>query len=87
MDPNPTSVIMLVIGASTFIFVMLLPALLELKRPRDAGPRRIITEPSISHLTLKGSLSISNIEEDTKINKALVKRLATIITVLPNLET
>jgi hypothetical protein len=78
---------MLVIGASTFIFVMLLPALLELKRPRDAGPRRIMTDVHISQLYRKGVLPLANMEEDIRINKTLVKRIAKIITVLPNLET
>jgi len=37
----PQIVAMLIIIAATFFVVLLLPALLELRRPKDAGPRRI----------------------------------------------
>jgi hypothetical protein len=84
-NPTPTTVIMLIFGVSTFIFIMLLPALLELKRPRDAGPRMIADDV---HLTLPkiGAMPIVNVEEEQRFDRVLVKRIADVIAVLPNLE-
>jgi hypothetical protein len=76
---------MLILGVSTFIFIMLLPALLELKKPRDAGPRMIIddahfTQPKIT------TMLIANVEEEQGFDQVLVKKIADVISVLPNLE-
>ena len=37
--------IFLVIVVAAFILVLLLPAILELRRPKDAGPRKIADTP------------------------------------------
>ncbi|MDW8023127.1 MAG: hypothetical protein RMJ15_05265 [Nitrososphaerota archaeon] len=39
MNPIP---IMISIGVLTFILVMFLPAIIELKKPKDPGPRMIL---------------------------------------------
>lgn len=46
--PNPTSLLLIFLTFALlgFITVFFLPALLELKKPKDAGPRRI-TETTI----------------------------------------
>jgi len=87
MDPNPTSTfIMLIVGASAFIFIMLLPALLELKRPKDSGPRRIMPDVHIGQFYTKANVPVANIDEEGKFSRILVEKIAEVIAVLPNLE-
>jgi hypothetical protein len=81
MVPNPMTFIVLFLGVSTFILIMLLSAFLELKKPRDAGPRTIMNDiVTVSQLP--------TIMEDEKIvlDQALRQKIASIIAVLPNLE-
>jgi len=91
MIPNqtPTTLIMLLFGVSVFIFVMLLPALLELKKPKDAGPRMIMDDIIITqHLQQRGIIPLASIEEEKfGTDLTIVKKIADIIAVLPNLET
>ncbi|MBE0519632.1 hypothetical protein IBX35_01125 [Candidatus Bathyarchaeota archaeon] len=80
-NPTPTTFIMLVFGVSTFIFIMLLPAFLELKKPKDAGPRTIMNN-------IIAIPQLPTIMEDEKIvlDQALRQKIANIIAFLPNLE-
>jgi len=64
---------------------MLLPALLELKKPRDAGPRMIIDYALFTQPEIKNTLMI-NVEEDQRFDQMLVEKIADIIAFLPNLE-
>ena len=87
MDPNLTpTIIMLILGVSTFILTMLLPALLELKRPRDAGPRAIMDNVSAIQSQMGETILIANVEEEQGFDQALVEKIADIIAVLPSLE-
>ncbi len=88
MVPNltPTTFIMLILGVSTFIFIMLLPALLELKRPKDAGPKAIMENTYTIRSPLRETRLIMNVEEEQRFDQALVKKIADIIAVLPSLE-
>lgn len=86
MDLDPTSSIMLVIGVSTFILIMLLPALLELKGPRDAEPRRIMNDVRNTQLYRRQNFQIANIEDEGKFSRTLVEKIAEVIAFLPNLE-
>ncbi len=87
MIPNLTSAILLaVIGAPTLILVMFLPALLELRRPRDRGPRIIMND---FHGLLVGASSVRavvNIEEEQRFDQLLLQRLMKVIEILPCLE-
>lgn len=59
-----------------------MPALLELKKPRDAGPRRIMEEVVIGqHVERIGSMEV-----EFKVDRNIVKKVSEIISVLPNLE-
>ena len=90
MIPNPTTVLLLFFGASTFILIMLLPALLELKKPKDAGPRKIMEENIIPSQRFKPfeATFLANLEKEiSKPNQTIIKRVADIIAFLPNLET
>lgn len=78
-------VVILIFGAFTFILIMLLPAFLELKRPKDAGPRIIAgCMPEMPSKTR--AAIIVNMERDEKFDQTLTKKIADILSVLPNLE-
>jgi hypothetical protein len=85
-DLNPTTLMMLIFGVSTFIFIMFLPALLELKKPRDAGPR-LIMDTSLVTGSQERMKTLTKMEDDARIDRNLAKKLADIIAVLPNLES
>ena len=86
MVPTPTTLIMLILGISTFIFIMLLPALLELKRPRDAGPRAIMDNIIAMQSQMRKTLLIIDVEEGQAFDKGHIKKIMDIIAFLPNLE-
>jgi len=65
---------------------MLLPALLELKKPKDEGPRIIMENVSEVQTQIMRMIPIANIENVQKFDSALIRPLAKIIAVLPNLE-
>jgi len=86
MIPTPTTLIILSFGVSIFIFIIFLPALLELKRPKDAGPRVIMDDAPILQLRRRETILIVDIEERYGFNRMLAKKIADVIAVLPNLE-
>lgn len=79
--PNPMTFIVLFLGVSTFILIMLLPAFLELKKPRDAGPRTIM-----NNIILIPQLPVIMEDEKIVLDQALRQKIASIIAFLPNLE-
>jgi hypothetical protein len=84
-DATPTTFGMLILGVSSFILIMLLPAILELKKPRDAGPRRIMDDSAMSQIGIALS-SLEPKEEKIELDLAILKKLVDVIAVLPNLE-
>lgn len=85
-NPNPTMFIMLTLGVSAFISIMLLPALLELKKPRDAGPKPINDLALSPHL---GKIEIPLIDIEKSYEKeetVSIKPIINLIAFLPNLE-
>lgn len=74
------------IAITTITFLlMFLPAIIELKKPKDAGPRLIndnIAKIRIS--TLK--IPITNIEEEQKFDSQSTINIASFIYLIPNLE-
>ena len=87
MIPTPTltTFIMLILGVSTFIFIMFLPALFELKKHKDAGPRLIMNDAPVMQTKMKAVL-IVNVEEEYGFDQMLVKKMADVMAVLPNIE-
>jgi hypothetical protein len=87
-NPTPTTVAILLFGVSVCIFLMLLPALLELKRPKDAGPRMIMDDITINQHSQRGAMiPLASIEEEKfRLDQTLVKKIAEVIAFLPNLE-
>lgn len=87
MIPNLTSIIaILILGIPILILIMLLPALLELKKPKDGGPRMILDNISEVQIQIMRMTPIANIENEQRFDSAIIQPLAKIIAVLPNLE-
>ena len=86
-NPTPATIIVLIFGVSTFILIMLLPAFFELKRPKDAGPRRMMDNIVALHQFQLGQItSLINVEEESGLDRAVIKKITDIISFLPNLE-
>ena len=82
-----TSIItVLVLGTPILILIMLLPALLELRKPKDAGPRMIMDNISEVLVQTVRMLPIANIENEQKFDVTLIQTIAKIIEVLPSLD-
>ena len=87
MIPNLTSIItILIVATPILILITFLPAFLELKKPKDGGPRMIMRSiPEVKTLTAH-AIHIANIEKEQKFDISLIQTIAKIIEVLPNLE-
>ncbi len=87
MIPNLSSIIaILALGLPVLILFMLLPAILELKKPKDKGPRMIMDNISEVQIHIMRMTPIVNIESEQKVDSSVIQPLAKIIAVLPNLE-
>jgi len=75
----------LVFGVLAFILVMLLPAFLEIKKPKDSGPR-MIAGCSLDTWLRMDEMLILNMEKEERCDQIIVTRLTAILSVLPNLE-
>jgi len=87
LNPNPMTFIMFILGVFIFMLIMLLPALLELKKPRDAGPRVIMDNVLLVHPRTRKTTLMVNLEEEQKFDQMITKKIADVISVLPNLES
>jgi hypothetical protein len=86
MLPDPTlTFVIIFLGVSMFIFVMLVPAILELKTPKDAGPRMIKDYTFPVNLAIEEIL-ITNLEERHGFDQTCIKNIVDAINVLPNIE-
>jgi hypothetical protein len=87
MIPNLTLIIaMLILGIPILILIMLLPPLLELKKPKDSGPRMIMDSISEVQIQIMRMIPIASIEDEQKFDSALIQPLAKIIEALPSLD-
>jgi len=87
MIPNLTSIIIILIVATPIlIFIMFLPALLELKKPKDRGPRMIMGSIPEVNMCIMHVIPITNIEDEQKFDSSLIQTMAKILEVLPTLE-
>jgi hypothetical protein len=84
-DPVQLPFIMLFSGVVIFILIMFLPAFLELRRPNDSGPRRIGENAAPD----RHKMQLASLErtERYEVDQAVLKKVASILSVLPNLET
>ncbi|MGB9842007.1 MAG: hypothetical protein ACPLKZ_04690 [Candidatus Bathyarchaeales archaeon] len=68
------------------IFITLLPAFLELKKPKDKGPR-VIMETAPTRMTFFiYSLPLEDIEKGQKFDVPLIHTIAHVLEALPNLD-
>jgi len=81
--PNPL-VTSLATAIAMIIILFFLPAIIELKKPKDAGPRIINDNPA--KITLGAlKIPIMNIEETQKLTYQPIKN-ATFLYAIPNIE-
>ena len=87
MIQDPNTLIGVLIATTTIIIVLFfLPALIELKKPKDAGPRLLNDNiPKIRISILK--VSITDIEEEQKFTYQSTIRTVGSLYALPNLES
>ena len=80
-----TLITTLIATATITILLMFLPAIIELKKPKDAGPR-LITE-NFTKIGLNAlKIPIINIEDDWKLDIQSTMKIASFLHVIPNLE-
>jgi hypothetical protein len=81
-----SAILLVVLGTPMLLIIMFLPALLELRKPKDAGPR-IIMEDFHERLPLSlGVAAIGNIEKEQRFDHSLLPQLMKAIEHLPSLE-
>jgi hypothetical protein len=87
MIPNLISIIvLLILGTPILILIMFLPAILELRKPKDGGPRMIMDNVLEVRMQLAGAVPLVSIEEEQRFDSSLIRPLAQIIDALPSLE-
>ena len=86
MIPNLTEIILIIVVTPALILLMFLPAFIELKKPKDKGPRIITTEIPEANVSIKHFIPIANIEDEQKFDSSLIQAIAKTIAVLPSLE-
>ena len=67
------------LGTPILIFIMLLPVFMELKKPKDAGPRMIMDNVSEVPLRRIRVVPIVNIEEIQNFDGALIQSLVRLL--------
>jgi hypothetical protein len=65
---------------------MFLPALLELKKHKDAGPRLIMNDAPVMQPKMRETVLIVNVEEEHGFDQMLGRKMADVMAVLPNIE-
>jgi hypothetical protein len=64
---------------------MFLPAFLELRRPRDAGPRKI--EKNVVSAAYRVRLAAIERSEEFEADLVVMRKVANILSILPSIET
>ena len=86
MIPNLTVIIIILVTTPMLILLMFLPAFIELKKPKDRGPRLITVEVSEVNLFMANFSPLANIENEQRYDGSLNQTIAKVIAVLPSLE-
>ena len=73
------------LGAPILLLIMFLPSVLELKKPRDAGPRLMMDNFSVV-LQLLNVAPLVNIEEGPQLEAKLAPAIAGVLSFLPKLD-
>jgi hypothetical protein len=84
---NLTSMItILIVATPVLILILFLPAIIELKKPKDRGPRMIMAGIPEVNLSSIHVIPIANMEYEQKFDSSLILTITKIIAVLPSLE-
>jgi len=83
---NLSAIIVIITATLALIIIMFLPAFLELKRPKDAGPRMIMGGIPELKVHMTRFIQITNMEDEQRFDSSLIQTMAKIIAVLPSLE-
>ncbi|MBN1358511.1 hypothetical protein JW988_07055 [Candidatus Bathyarchaeota archaeon] len=86
MIPNLNEIIIIITTTTILILLMFLPAFIELKKPKDKGPRIITLEKNDANNSITPFSSITNIEDHQKFDNSLIQTMLKIIDFLPSLE-
>ena len=86
LNLDSTGLMMLLCGVSAFILIMLFPAILELKKPKDDGPRTIMKEMLFQKFGLRVCL-MDDMSEELELDTTASGKIFEIISALPNLES
>ncbi len=82
-----TSIIPLFLAVLTFIMVMLLPAIIELKKPKDAGPRIMLEDMiSLQSLSVSPDIPLLDFDDEVELNQKIIEKMAKVLAILPKLE-
>ncbi len=85
MIPNLTAIIIIIMATPALILITFLPAFIELKKPKDGGPRMIMAKIPQVNLLMR-FIPLANIEDEQKFDSSLIQTMAKTIAVLPSLE-
>jgi hypothetical protein len=88
MIPGPIPNILvasLATAIAMIIILFFLPAIIELKKPKDAGPRIIIDNPAKITLGML-KIAIIDIEEGQKLTYQSTMKNAAFLYIIPNIE-
>ena len=85
MIPNLDLIIIILVTAPILLLITFLPAFIELKNPKDDGPR-VIAIKTENSVHLARFIPLANMEDEQTFNVSLKQKIASIIAVLPSLE-
>jgi hypothetical protein len=86
MIPNLTPVTILMVTTLALILITFLPAFIELKKPKDGGPRMITAKIPEMNPRIARFISLVNIEDEQTYDGSLNQKMVKILGVLPSLE-
>ena len=86
MIPNLTTITILMASALALIIITFLPAFIELKKPKDEGPRMIMAKIPGMNSHIARFISLANIEDEQAYDGSLSQKMVNVIAVLPSLE-
>jgi hypothetical protein len=84
--PTPASIIIMFFGVLIFIILMLLPSIIELKNPKDPGPRIIKDSAVLDGFGMKINSVEGDVERKLKFDELIVKKVSEVLAILPSLE-
>jgi hypothetical protein len=86
MIPNLTPITILMVTTLALILITFLPAFIELKKPKDKGPRMITAKIPGMNSHIANFISLANIEDEQAYDGSLSQKMVKVISVLPSLE-